>query len=75
MKNSILKSMLIVSDIQLDSDLVSDYLTDVNKQCYQQAVESLLYLALGTQFNIVFAVEFLSKFTVCSQYHYEQALN
>ena len=35
MKNSALKSMSIVSDIQLDSDFVSNYLTDVNKQHYQ----------------------------------------
>ena len=61
--------------IQLDIDIISESLCKTDKECYQQAIESLLYLSLETRSDISFAIVILSQFTVYSHEKHETALN
>ena len=62
MKNCILKSILMKKKIQLniDNSDVDELLCETDKECYQQTIESLLYLSLEIRSDISFAVAILS---------------
>ena len=48
-------------DIEINNvNLTDDFLSETNKECYQQKVESLLYLSLETRSDIFFVVAILS---------------
>ena len=46
--------------IQLDIDVAGKSLCETDKECYQQAIESLLYLSLETRSDISFVIVILS---------------
>ena len=62
-------------DLQLDSDLTDNLLNNIDIECYQQMIKSLLYLALDMQSDIVQAVRILTQFITSSRTQHEQALN
>src|SRR5436189_987115 len=63
MKNCSPKSTLMKEKIRLDIDIASEFLCETDKEHYQQAIESLLYLSLETRPDISFAIAILSRFT------------
>src|SRR5436190_14058933 len=75
MKDCILKSTLMKKKIQLDINIISESLCETDKEHYQQAIESLLYLSLETRSDILFAVVILSQFTANSHEKHEITLN
>ena len=60
MKNCILKSIFMKKKIQLNIDIISKLLCETDKKCYQQTIESLLYLSLEIKSDISFAVVILN---------------
>ena len=62
MKDCALKSILMKKKIQLDIDDsdIDKFLCETDKKCYQQMIESLLYLSLETRSDISFAVAIFS---------------
>src|SRR5438034_8260420 len=72
MENCAPKPTLMNDKIRLDilddtgENLAGDPLFETNKECYQQAIGSLLYLLLETRPDISFAIAILSRFTVNS---------
>jgi hypothetical protein len=64
-------------DIQDDAgeNLAGDPLSETDKERYQQAIGSLLYLSLGTRPDISLAVAILSRFTANPHEKHETALN
>src|SRR5205809_6539500 len=75
MKDCVSKSILMKKKIQLDIDVAGESLCKTDKEYYQQAIESLLYLSLETRSDISFAVAILSQFTVNSHEKYKITLN
>src|SRR6266487_5011162 len=75
MKDCTLKSIFMKKKIQLDIDIISKSLCKTDKECYQQTIESLLYLSLETRSDISFAVVILSQFIINSHEKHETALN
>src|SRR6266487_1744312 len=61
--------------IRLDIDVAGEPLCETDKERYQQAIGSLLYLSLGTRPDISFAVAILSRFTANPHEKHETALN
>src|SRR5436190_16678921 len=68
MKDCALKMIFMDEKIRLDfiddnsENLAGDPLSEVDKECYQQAIESLLYLLLRIRPDISLAVVILSQF-------------
>jgi len=63
-------------DIEVNGvNIAGDPLSEFDKERYQQAIGSLLYLSLGTRPDISFAVSILSRFTSRPHEKHEQALN
>ena len=66
MKNCASKSIFIKKKIRLnflnnaDENLADELFCETDKECYQQTIESLLYLLLKTRLDISFAVVILS---------------
>src|SRR5437773_312311 len=75
MKNSKPVSTPMKSEAQLDLDVTGESLNNEEKKQYQQEIESLIYLMLGTRPDIVFAVGILSRFTAYPQIKHAKALN
>src|SRR5436190_10276143 len=69
------KSTPMEEKIQLDIDITGESLCETDKEHYQQAIGSLLYLSLGTRPDISFAVAILSRFTANPHEKHESALN
>ena|SRR5436190_13449251 len=53
MKDFAFKFTFMTFDLQLNSDLAGNFLNDINTEYYQQMIESLLYLVLDMQSDIV----------------------
>ena len=81
MENCAPKSTLMNNKIWLDilddtgENLAGDLLFEIDKECYQQVIESLLYLLLETRPDISFAVTILSWFMANPHKKYKTALN
>ena len=75
MKDCTLKSILMKKKIWLDIDVISKSLCETDKECYQQMIESLLYLSLETRPDISFAVVILSQSMVNPHEKSECSLN
>ena len=75
MKNAVLKPTSMNNKICLDFKFVSDLLDNIEKECYQSSVESLIYLMLDIRSDISFAVSILSQFTAFSRVKHAEALN
>ena len=75
MKNAVLKPTSMNNKICLDFKFVSDLLDNIEKECYQSSVESLIYLMLDIRSDISFAVSILSWFTAFSRVKHAEALN
>ena len=75
MKNAVLKSTSMNDKICLDLKFTDDLLDNIEKECYQSDVESLIYLMLDIRSDISFAVSILSQFTAFSRVKHAEALN
>ena len=75
MKDCALKFTLMKKKIQLDINVVDEFFCETDKECYQQIIESLLYLLLETRSDISFVVAILNQFTVNFYEKHETVLN
>src|SRR5436190_12979641 len=75
MEDCALKSIPMNEKIRLNINIAGNPLTETDKEHYQQAIESLLYLSLGTRLDISFAVVILNWFTANPHEKHESALN
>src|SRR5207247_9254570 len=81
MKDCILKSIFMNDKTRLDfvdnisKNLTDNLLSDIDKKCYQQAIENLLYLSLEIRSDISLAIAVLNQFTANSHEKYKAALN
>ena len=75
MENCAPKPTPMEDGIRLDVEVAGEPLSEDDKNRYQQAVGSLLYLLLGTRPDISLAVGILSRFTAKPHELHEKALN
>ena len=81
MKDCALKMTLMNEKIQLNfidnnnENLADNSLSEIDKKCYQQAIENLLYLSLEIKSDISLAIVILNQFTANSHEKHKAVLN